>query len=323
MQSKLCGLLGIRCPIFQGAMAWVSDAGLAAAVSQAGGLGIIAAGNAPPEWVRAEIRKAKTLTDRPFGVNLMLLSPYAEDIARLVWEESVPVVTTGAGSPAKYMEQFKAHGVKVIPVIPSVALAKRMEKTGADALIAEGMESGGHIGKLTTMALLPQVVDAVSLPVIGAGGIGDGRGMAAALMLGAEAVQLGTRFLLAAECPAHDRYKAAVQGAKDIDTTVTGRVTGHPVRVLRNKLSKILEDLDNTHPPGDPEALRRVEELGAGALRRAVAEGDVENGSVMAGQIAGLVSKYQTCQEIVEELMAECAAVIKGQLARRGLEGRS
>jgi enoyl-[acyl-carrier protein] reductase II len=313
-------MLGIRYPILQGGMAWVSDASLATAVSNAGGLGLIAAGNAPPDFVAAEIKKAKQLTDKPFGVNIMLLSPYAEEVVRVVCSEGVRVVTTGAGNPGKYMAAFKSQGITVIPVIPSAALAKRMEKMGADAVVAEGMESGGHIGKLTTMAIVPQVVDAVSVPVIAAGGIADGRGMAAALMLGADAVQIGTRFLVADECTVHERYKEMVLKAKDLDTVVTGRVTGHPVRALRNKLVRALEALDNLSgytPETDARlaAVKRFEELGAGALRLAAVEGDVENGSVMAGQAAGLVKKRQTCAEIIEEMLAECVEITQGSAA--------
>ncbi len=302
---SICKLLNIKYPIIQGAMAWIADASLACAVSNAGGLGIIAAGNAPVDVVRAEIQKAKALTDKPFGVNIMLLSPYVDDIAQLMLDEDVKVVTTGAGSPGKYMDEFKAKGIKVIPVIPSVALAKRMEKTGADAIIAEGMESGGHIGKLTTMSLVPQVVDAVDIPVIAAGGIADGRGMAAAFMLGADAVQLGTRFLVARECTVHDNYKQAILKAKDIDTTITGIITGHPVRTIRNKQAKALEELDRCDAAQLEESKKKFEELGTGALRAAVVDGDVINGSVMSGQIAGMVTKEQTCKEMIDEIMSE------------------
>jgi len=302
--SKLCDLLGIKYPIFQGGMAWIADASLAAAVSNAGGLGIIT-GNAPVDWVRNEVRKAKEMTDKPFGVNIMLLSEDAEKIATLVCEEGVKVVTTGAGNPGKYIAMWKEHGIKVIPVVPSVALAKRMERSGVDAVIAEGMESGGHIGELTTMVLVPQVVDAVNIPVIAAGGIGDGRGLAAALMLGSEGVQVGTRFLVAKECTVHDNYKQRVLAAKDLDTQVTGRATGHPVRVLRNKLVRQFQLLEKECAP-----LEKYEELGRGALSRAAKYGDVDSGSVMAGQIAALVKKEQTCKEIIEEMFREAEEVI-------------
>lgn len=292
--------LGIKYPIIQGGMAWISDSSLAAGVSEAGGLGMIAAANTPVEIVRSEIRKAKELTAKPFGVNIMLLSENAEAIAKLVCEEGIKVITTGAGSPGKYLKMWKEHGITVIPVVPSVALARRMEKEGADAVVAEGGESGGHIGELTTMALLPQVVDAVGIPVIAAGGIGDGRGVAAAFMLGASGVQLGTRFLVARECTVHQNYKERVIKAKDIDTVVTGRPTGHPVRVLRNKLTRQYEELERSGA-----TLEQLEALGAGALRKAAKEGDMDNGSVMAGQIAGLVKQEQTCQEIIVELFAQ------------------
>jgi enoyl-[acyl-carrier protein] reductase II len=292
--------LGIRYPLIQGGMAWISDSSLASAVSEAGGLGMIAAANTPVEIVRAEIRRAKKLTDQPFGVNIMLLSENAEAIAKLVCEEGIKVITTGAGSPGKYLKMWKEHGITVIPVVPSVALARRMEKEGADAVIAEGGESGGHIGELTTMALLPQVIDAVDIPVIAAGGIGDGRGIAAALMLGASGVQLGTRFLVARECTVHQNYKDRIIKARDIDTVVSGRSTGHPVRVLRNKLTRQYEELEKAGA-----SLEELEALGAGALRRAAKEGDMNNGSIMAGQIAGLVNKEQTCQEIIEEMFTQ------------------
>lgn len=299
--------LGIKYPLIQGGMAWVSDSQLAAAVSNAGGLGLIAAANAPTEYIRQEIRKAKELTDKPFGVNIMLLSENAEEITRLVCEEGVKVVATGAGSPGKYIKMWKEHGITVIPVVASVAMARRMEKEGADAVVAEGGESGGHIGELTTMALLPQVIDAVQIPVIAAGGIGDGRGIAAAFMLGASGVQIGTRFLVAKECSVHQNYKDRVIKAKDIDTAVTGRSTGHPVRVLRNKLSRQYEELERNG--ATPEQL---EALGAGALRKAVKDGDMDYGSVMSGQIAGLIKKEQTCQEIIEEMFAQAKERLNG-----------
>jgi enoyl-[acyl-carrier protein] reductase II len=298
--NSICDMLGIKYPIFQGGMAWVANHAIAAAVSEAGGLGIIAAGNAPADWLREEIRACKKKTDKPFGVNIMLLSPYADEVAKVVAEEGVKVVTTGAGNPGKYMDLWKEKGMKVIPVVPSVAIARRMEKGGADAVIAEGCESGGHIGELTTMVLVPQVVDAVSIPVIAAGGIADGRGFAAAMMLGANGVQIGTRFLVAEECAIHDAYKERVIKATDIDTVVTGRSTGHPVRGLRNQLTRSYVQLEK-----DGADLNKLEQLGAGALYKAVVEGNVIDGAVMAGQIAGLVTKRQTAKEIIEELIAE------------------
>lgn len=292
-------LLNIKYPIIQGGMAWIADASLAVGVSEAGGLGIIS-GVGPTEVVRAQIRKAKELTDKPFGVNVMLMQDNADEIAHLVCDEKVTVVTTGAGSPGKYIEMWKSHGIKVIPVVPSVAIAKRMEKFGADAVIAEGMESGGHIGQTTTMSLVPQVVDAVNIPVIAAGGIGDGRGIAASFMLGAVGVQMGTRFLVSNECNVHKNYKEKVLKAKDIETEVTGTSTSHPVRVLRNKLTREYIKIEKSNPNSE-----KLESLTRGALRKAVIEGDTENGSVMAGQIAGLVKKEQSCKEIIEELMTE------------------
>ncbi len=302
---ELCNLLGIKYPIFQGAMAWISDAELAAAVSNAGGLGIIAGGNAPADIIREQIKKAKELTNKPFAVNIMLLSPHADDVVDVVCEEGVKVVTTGAGSPAKYMEKFQENNVCVIPVVPSVAIAKKMEKVGAKAIIAEGMEAGGHIGKLTTMVLVPQIVDAVNIPVISAGGIADGRGYNASFMLGASGVQIGTRFLVAKECNIHENYKTKVLKAKDIDTVITGQITGHPVRVLRNKLSRLYDSIEREELKKDEPNIERIEELGQGALQKAVQDGDVDNGSIMAGQIAGLVSKVQTCDEIIQEIITE------------------
>ena len=303
MSNVICEMLGIKYPIFQGAMAWVSDSSLAAAVSNAGGLGIIAGANAPAE----HIRKTKEMTDKPFGVNIMLLSENADELAKMVIEEGVKVITTGAGNPGKYMEAWKAAGIKVIPVVASVALAKRMERSGADAVIAEGCESGGHVGKLTTMALLPQVVDAVNIPVIGAGGIGDGRGIAAAFILGASGVQVGTRFLVAEECTIHENYKNAVLKAKDIDTVVTGRVTGHPVQVLKNKLANEFLKLERQNAD-----IEEIEALGRGALAKAVKEGDADWGSLMSGQIAGMVNKKQTASEIIEEMFAQYNEIING-----------
>ncbi|MBH1940066.1 enoyl-[acyl-carrier-protein] reductase FabK [Mobilitalea sibirica] len=307
MKSRVCELLNIEYPVFQGAMARISDASLAAAVSEAGGLGIIAGGTAPVDYVRGEVRKAKALTNKPFGVNIMLLSEFADEIAHMVCEEGVKVVTTGAGAPGKYMEMWKAHGIKVIPVVPSVAIAKRMVRSGADAVIAEGTESGGHVGELTTMVLVPQVVDAVGadVPVIAAGGIGDGRGVAAAFMLGADAVQVGTRFLIANECTVHPNYKQKVLNAKDIDTVVTGRCTGHPVRIFKNKLSRQFLELESKAAPVD-----EIEKLGVGALARAAAEGDMDYGSVMAGQIAAIIKKEQSCKEIITEMIEEAEKLL-------------
>jgi len=305
MKSRICELLNIEYPIFQGAMARISDASLAAAVSEAGGLGIIAGGTAPSEFVRAEVRKAKELTNKPFGVNIMLLSENADDIAQMVCEENVRVVTTGAGMPGKYIAMWKEHGIKVIPVVPSVAMAKRMVRSGADAVIAEGTESGGHVGELTTMVLVPQIVDAVEVPVIAAGGIADGRGVAAAFMLGADAVQVGTRFLSAFECTVHANYKQKILSARDIDTIVTGRSTGHPVRVLKNKLSRQFKELEAMNAP-----IEELEKLGVGALAKAVSLGDMEYGSVMAGQIAAMVCKEQSCKEIILEMMLEAEKLL-------------
>lgn len=300
IKSVFCEMAGIKYPIIQGGMAWIADSSLAAAVSNAGGLGIIAAANAPVDYIRDEIRKAKALTDKPFGVNIMLLSDNADEVAKLVCEEGVKVVTTGAGNPGKYISMWKEYGIKVIPVVASVALAKRMERSGVDAVIAEGCESGGHVGELTTMVLVPQVVDAVSIPVIAAGGVGDGRGIAAAFMLGAVGVQVGTRFLVSNECTVHENYKEKVLKAKDIDTVVTGRTTGHPVRVLRNKLTRKFQLLEKDGAAGEA-----FETLGRGALPKAAKEGDVDLGSVMAGQIAGLVNKKQSCKEIIEEMFQQ------------------
>ena len=300
MKKDICGILGIKYPIFQGGMAWVSESTLAAAVSNAGGLGIIAGANAPSSYIRDELRKTKKLTDKPFGLNIMLLSDNADELADIAIEEGVKVITTGAGNPGKYMDKWKDAGIVVIPVVASVALAKRMERCGADAVIAEGCESGGHVGKLTTMALLPQVVDAVNIPVIGAGGIGDGRGIAAAFILGASGVQVGTRFLASEECQIHDNYKNAVIKSKDIDTVVTGRCTGHPVQVLKNKLAKEYLKLESANA-----SIEILEELGKGALKRAVVDGDIESGSLMAGQISGMVKKVESVKEIIEEMFSE------------------
>ena len=305
MKTKVTDLLDIQYPIIQGGMAWVAEHHLAAAVSEAGGFGIIGAANASAQWVREQIRLAKEKTDKPFGVNVMLMSPYADEVAQVIAEEGVKAVTTGAGNPEKYMEMWKAAGIKVIPVVASVALAKRMERYGADAVVAEGTESGGHIGEATTMTLVPQVVDAVSIPVIAAGGIGDGRGIAAAFMLGAEAVQMGTRFLVAKECTVHQNYKDRVLKAKDIDSTVTGRTHGHPVRCLRNQMTREYVKLEN-----EGKSFEELEYLTLGTLRKAVQEGDVTNGTVMAGQIAGMVSKEQTCKEMIDEMMAQAETLL-------------
>ena len=311
MKTRITELLGIEYPIIQGGMAWVAESHLAAAVSAAGGLGLIGGANAPAEVIRNYIREVKAVTDKPFGVNVMLMSPYADEVAKVIVEEGVKVVTTGAGNPEKYMEMWKAAGIKVIPVVASVALAKRMERYGADAVVAEGTESGGHIGEATTMTLVPQVVDAVSIPVIAAGGIGDGRGIAAAFMLGAEAVQMGTRFLVAKECTVHQNYKDRVLKAKDIDSTVTGRTHGHPVRCLRNQMTREYVKLEN-----EGKSFEELEYLTLGTLRKAVQEGDVTNGTVMAGQIAGMVKDEKSCKEIIEQMMNEMEELLKGAPAR-------
>lgn len=305
MKTEITKLLGIEYPIIQGGMAWVGTNELAAAVSEAGGLGIIGSGGAPASWVKEQIQQVKQKTDKPFGVNVMLMNPEADAIAQVIVDEKVPVVTTGAGNPEKYMEMWKAAGVKVIPVVASVALAKRMERTGADAVIAEGTESGGHIGEATTMTLVPQVVDAVSIPVIAAGGIADGRGMAAAFMLGAEAVQMGTRFVVADESIVHENYKQRIIKAKDIDSAVTGRSHGHPVRCLRNQMTREYNRLE-----AEGKSFEELEYLTLGTLRKAVMEGDVDNGTVMAGQIAGMVKKKQSCREIVDEIMADAERLL-------------
>lgn len=307
MKTKVTELLGIEYPIIQGGMAWVAEYHLASAVSEAGGLGLIGGANAPGDVVRDYIRKTKERTSKPFGVNVMLMSPYADDVAKVVVEEGVKVVTTGAGNPGKYMDMWKSAGIKVIPVVASVALAKMMEKAGADAVVAEGTESGGHIGEATTMTLVPQVVDAVKIPVIAAGGIADGRGMAAAFMLGAEAVQVGTRFVVAKESIVHENYKQRIIKAKDIDSTVTGRSHGHPVRCLRNQMTREYVKLEQ-----EGKSFEELEYLTLGALRKAVVDGDVTHGTVMAGQIAGMINKEQTCKEIIDEMMAQAEALLKG-----------
>lgn len=307
MRTKLTQLLGIQHPIIQGGMAWVAEHHLAAGVSEAGGLGIIGAANAPAEWVREQIRETKKLTDKPFGVNVMLMSPHAQTVAEAVAEEGVAVVTTGAGNPEQYMALWKEKGIQVIPVVASVALAKRMQRCGADAIVAEGCESGGHVGESTTMALVPQVVDAVTIPVIAAGGIADGRGIAAALMLGASGVQMGTRFVVTQECQVHANYKDRIIKAKDIDTRVTGRSTGHPVRTLRNEMTKKYLELEK-----QGASLEELEYLTLGALRKAVQEGDVTNGSVMSGQIAGLIKEEISCAQLMEKLLSETENVLMG-----------
>jgi enoyl-[acyl-carrier protein] reductase II len=299
--------LGIEYPILQGGMAWVAEARLAAAVSNGGGLGLIAAGSADADYVRAQIRAAREMTERPFGVNVMLMSPFAEDILAVLCEEKVAVATTGAGNPGKYVPDLKEAGVKVIPVVSSVALAIRLARSGADALIAEGAESGGHIGELTTMALVPQVADAVDVPVIAAGGIADGRGVAAAFMLGALGVQVGTRFLSATECIVAQPYKDRVLKARDSDTVVTGRSTGHPVRVLKNRFTKEALALERKADL----SVEEYEEFLSGTLRAAVVDGDVDRGSLMSGQIAGLVKKEQPAAEIISEMFSEAAATCR------------
>ncbi len=307
MKTEVTKLLGIEYPIIQGGMAWVAEYHLAAGVSEAGGLGIIGAGGAPASWVREQIQEIKKITKKPFGVNLMLLNPEADEIAKIIAEEKVKVVTTGAGTPEKYMSMWKEAGVKVIPVVASVAFAKRMERCGADAVVAEGCEAGGHIGESTTMALVPQVVDAVSIPVIAAGGIADGRGIAAAFMLGAKAVQMGTHFVVVEESIVHDNYKKYIIKSKDIDTRVTGRSTGHPVRTIRNKQTKEYLKLEAAGA-----SFEELELLSLGGLKRAVIEGDVETGSIMAGQIAGLVKDQCTAKELIERLASEAEALLKG-----------
>ncbi|HYE80536.1 MAG TPA: enoyl-[acyl-carrier-protein] reductase FabK [Clostridia bacterium] len=299
-KTPLCDVLGIKYPILQGGMAWVATAELAAAVSNAGGLGIIGAGNAPGDYVRKEIKKVKELTDKPFGVNIMLLSPFVDEVIEAVYEERVPVITTGAGNPGKYIARFKEIGTKIIPVVPAVALAKKMEQEGVDAVIAEGTESGGHVGELTTMALVPQVVDAVNIPVIAAGGMADGRGLISALALGAVGVQMGTVFVCASECTAHENYKLAIIKAGDRGTAVTGRVTGHPVRILKNKLAREFEKLEKANAGAE-----EYEKLGVGRLKAAVVDGDADYGSVMAGQISGLVKEIKPAKDIIENIMKE------------------
>ena len=305
IRSEICEMLGLRYPVFQGGMAWIADGKLAAAASEGGGLGIIAAGNAPGEYVREQVRIAKSLTEKPIGVNIMLLSPFADEVAQVVIDEGVKVVTTGAGNPSKYMESWKEAGIKVIPVVASVALAKLMTRLGASALIAEGGESGGHVGELTTMVLVPQICDATTLPVIAAGGIADGRGVAAAFMLGACGVQMGTRFLSAEECSIHPAYKEKIIKAKDLCTMVTGKRLGHPVRSLRTQFAR---DYSKAEYGGMPD--EELEALGGGALRLAVQEGDNKKGCFLSGQIAALVKKEQPAADIIKEVMEEAEPIL-------------
>lgn len=301
MITRVTVALGIEKPVLQGGMAWVSEANLAAAVSNAGGLGVISAMNAPAEYLRQQIRTCRELTDKPFGVNIMLMSPHVEEVAKVVLEERVPVVTTGAGLPGKYMKDWVPAGIKVVPVVPSVAIARRVEREGATAVIAEGCESGGHVGETTTMALVPQVAQAVSIPVIAAGGIADGRGFAAAFMLGAEGVQMGTRFLCSTECRINDAYKQKVLKAKDIDTAVTGKRLGHPVRALKNPFTAQLGRMEYDSTITNEQ----IEAFGTGSLRKAAVDGDLENGSFMCGQIAGLVNDIKPAREIIDTILAE------------------
>ncbi len=305
LKTNLCNLLGIEYPILQGGMAWVSTAELAAAVSEAGGLGVIGSGHAPTEWLEEQIKKAKSLTKKPFGVNVMLMSPFAEQNMELIMRERVPVVTTGAGNPGKFIPGLKEVGTRVIPVIPSVALAQRMAKAGVDAVIAEGGESGGHIGELSTMPLVPQVVDAVEIPVIAAGGFFDGRGLVAALALGAQGIQMGTRFMSATECTIHDNVKELLIKAKDRDTIVTGRTTGHPVRIIRNKLAKQFEERERQGAP-----VEELEQMGVGRLRMAMVEGEIQEGSVMAGQICSMIKKVEPANDIIKDIMTGAELVL-------------
>lgn len=314
MKTQLTELLGVQYPIVQGGMAWVADANLASAVSNAGGLGLVAAANAPVEVVREQIRKTKQMTDKPFGVNIMLMSPYAAEIAQLVIDEGVKVVTTGAGNPGKYMEAWKAAGIVVIPVIPSIGLAKRMERAGADAVVAEGCESGGHIGEMTTMALLPQVCDAVDIPVIAAGGIADGRGLAAALILGAQGAQIGTVLLATDECNIHQNYKNMVVEAKDTDTAVTGRAVGRPARAVKNRFTRRINDLEKTGVTAD-----ELEEAMVGSLRKAAMEGDTENGAFMAGQISGMVCAVRPVKDVITGICDGAEGYIKHSEGLRGV----
>ncbi len=308
MKNRVTQLLGTEYPVIQGGMAWVAEHNLAAAVSNAGGLGIIGAASAPADIVREEIIKCRELTDKPFGVNIMLLNPNADEVAEIVVEEGVKVVTTGAGNPGKYMEMWKKAGVKVLPVVASTAMAVMMERAGADGVVAEGMESGGHIGVTTSFALIPQVADAVSIPVIAAGGIADGRGMAAAFMLGAEGIQMGTRFVAAKEAKVHDAYKERIIKAKDIDSTVTGTTTGHPVRCLKNRMTREYLKLEQ-----EGADFMELEKLTLGSLKKAVIDGDVVNGTLMAGQIAGLIKSEESCADIIKGIVNEAHALMKGK----------
>lgn len=307
MKTRLTEILGLKYPVIQGGMAWVAESHLASAVSEASGLGLIAAASAPAEWVREQIREVRKHTNCPFGVNIMMISPNADDVAKIVVEEKVPVVTTGAGTPEKYMAMWKEAGIKVIPVVASVAMAKRMERCGADAIVAEGTEAGGHIGENTTMVLVPQIVDSVQIPVIAAGGIADGRGMAAAFMLGAEGIQMGTRFVATVEAEVHENYKQCITKSKDIDSRVTGRATGHPVRALRNKMTTEYIRLEK-----EGASFEELEHLTLGSLRKAVVDGDVKEGSVMAGQIAGLIADIKPCKEAIESIVSQAEALLKG-----------
>ncbi len=307
IRSAICDLVGIQYPVFQGGMAWIADGRLAAAVSEGGGLGIIAAGNAPADYVRKEIQTARSLTKKPIGVNIMLMSPCADEVAKVVTDEKVEVVTTGAGNPSKYMSEWISAGIKVIPVVASVAMAKLMTRLGASAVIAEGGESGGHVGELTTMVLVPQVCDVTDLPVIAAGGIADGRGVAAAFMLGAQGVQMGTRFLSAYECTIHPEYKKKILKATDLCTMVTGKRLGHPVRSLRTQFARDYSKAEYGGMPDD-----ELEALGTGALRRAVQEGDNEHGCFLSGQIAAMVKKEQPAAEIVKEVIKEAEPILLG-----------
>ena len=313
MQTKITQLLGIKAPIIQGGMAWVAEYHLAAAVSNAGGLGIIGAASAPPEVVREQIVALRELTDKPFGVNIMMLNPNAPEVAKIVVEEGVPVVTTGAGSPAQFMAAWKEAGVKVIPVVASVAMAVMLERAGADAVVAEGEEAGGHIGSTTTMALVPQVVDAVKIPVIAAGGIADGRGLAAALMLGAEGVQMGTRFVAAKESIVHDAFKQRLCKASDIDSVVTGRSTGHPIRVLRNKMTR-----EYLKKEAQGASFEELEQLTLGSLRKAVMDGDIDSGSLMSGQIAGMIKSVESCQQIIDNIVSKAEELFSSRAGQLG-----
>lgn len=310
IRTEICDLLGLKYPIFQGGMAWISDAELAAAVSNAGGLGLISAMNANGEYLRGEIKRCRELladSELPFGVNIMLMSPYADEVAEIVVEEHVPVVVTGAGLPSKYMKGWAEAGIKVIPVVPSVAIAKMVQRMGACAVVAEGGESGGHVGDLTTMTLVPQVVDAVSIPVIAAGGIAEGRGVAASFLLGAKGVQCGTRFLTAFECNVHPEYKKKILAAKDIDTIVTGKRLGHPVRSLKNQFSRRFQEMEYQKDI----TVEEIEAFGAGSLRRAAKEGDMKDGSIMAGQCASMVKDEKSAKAIIEDMFREAEAILK------------